>query len=79
MKVSWIEKRKRESKPRFKIGDKVRYKGRKYKVTFIHTVESLLAICYMYDLRGKNGRLCCVIDMNNITLVKKVKPQKCIV
>ena len=73
MKVSWIEENKRKSKPRFKTGDKVIYKGRKYKVTFTHTLESLLGICYMYDLHGKKGRFCCVIDMDDITLFKRGK------
>ena len=56
----------------FKIGDKVMYDGMKWRVSFVHraTYQRLRNV-FMYDLKGKNGRFCCVINMGNISLIKR--------
>lgn len=54
----------------FNTGDKVLYQGLKWRVSFIHHIDSLLGRVYMYELHGKKGRFCCVINMNDITLIK---------
>ena len=46
----------------FEIGQKVRYEGKKYKVSFIHEFESLLTNYRMYDITRK-GKTLCVLDV----------------
>lgn len=55
----------------FKLKDKVLYQGLKWRVTFIHHIDSLLGRVYMYDLHGKKGRFCCVIPMGDVVLLKR--------
>lgn len=71
MIISFLPIKPKESE--FKTGDKVRYQGSKWRVSFIHHIDSLLGRVYMYELYGKKGKFCCVINMNNITLIKRRK------
>lgn len=57
----------------FKRNDKVLYQGLKWRVGFIHHIDSLLGRIYMYELHGKKKRFCCVIPMGDVSLLKRKK------